>query len=114
MCFATTIVSAGHAEGIVIETGMNTKVGKIANMILSNEEPETPLQKKLRGSWEKTWTCCTWNLFCNLHNWFIKTHYTNRNVYDLCWTCCGCNSGGLASNCNYLTINRSYKNGKAK
>ena len=47
MAFANTIVVNGHAEGIVTETGMKTKVGKIANMIINNEAPETPIQKKL-------------------------------------------------------------------
>jgi len=47
MAFATTIVVNGHAEAIVTEIGMNTKVGKIAKMIISNEAPETPIQKKL-------------------------------------------------------------------
>ena len=47
MAFATTIVVNGHAEAIVTETGMNTKVGKIATMIITNEAPETPIQKKL-------------------------------------------------------------------
>lgn len=47
MVFATTIVVNGHAEGMVTETGMNTKVGKIAKLIVQNEAPETPLQKKL-------------------------------------------------------------------
>lgn len=48
--FATTIAVSGHAEGIVIETGMNTRVGKIAQMIITDESPETPLQKRLRRS----------------------------------------------------------------
>lgn len=47
MVFATTIVVNGHGEVIVTETGMNTKVGKIAKMILTNEAPQTPIQKKL-------------------------------------------------------------------
>ena len=47
MAFSTTIVVNGHAEGIVTETGMNTKVGKIAKIIITNEAPETPIQKKL-------------------------------------------------------------------
>ena len=47
MAFSTTIVVNGHGEAIITEIGMNTKVGKIAHMILTNEAPETPLQKKL-------------------------------------------------------------------
>ena len=47
MAFATTIVVNGHAEAVVTETGMNTKLGKIAKMIITDEAPETPIQKKL-------------------------------------------------------------------
>ena len=47
LIFATTIAVSGHAEAVVTETGMNTKVGKIAQMIISDESPETPLQKRL-------------------------------------------------------------------
>lgn len=47
MAFATTIVVNGRAEAIVTETGMNTKVGKIANMMITDEAPQTPIQKKL-------------------------------------------------------------------
>ena len=49
MVFASTIVTNGHAEAIVTETGMNTKVGKIANMIIEDKAPETPIQRKLAG-----------------------------------------------------------------
>ena len=47
MVFATTIVVNGHGEAIVVETGMNTRVGKIAGMIIEDESPETQIQKKL-------------------------------------------------------------------
>lgn len=50
MVFNATIVVAGHGEAIVTSTGMNTKVGKIASLIITDESPETPLQKKLRRS----------------------------------------------------------------
>ncbi len=49
MVYATTIVVSGHAEAIVVETGMDTNVGKIAKMILKEEAPQTPIQKKLAG-----------------------------------------------------------------
>ena len=47
MVFATTVIVNGHGEAVVTETGMNTKVGKIAKMIITNEAPETPIQRKL-------------------------------------------------------------------
>ena len=47
MAFMASIVVNGHAKAVVTETGMNTKVGKIANMIIQDEAPETPIQKKL-------------------------------------------------------------------
>lgn len=53
MVWGATIAVSGHAEAIVTDTGMNTKVGKIATLIISDDAPETPLQKKLRRSTEK-------------------------------------------------------------
>ena len=47
MAFMASITVNGHGKAIVIDTGMNTKVGQIANMIIEDEAPETPLQKKL-------------------------------------------------------------------
>lgn len=47
MVFSSTIVVNGHGEAIVTETGMNTNVGKIANMIIEDKAPQTPIQKKL-------------------------------------------------------------------
>ncbi len=47
MVFMGSTVVNGHAKVVVTEIGMHTKVGKIANMIIENEAPETPIQKKL-------------------------------------------------------------------
>ncbi len=47
MAFSGTVATNGHAEGIVIGIGMDTEVGKIAKMIITNESPTTPIQKKL-------------------------------------------------------------------
>ena len=47
LAFMTSIVVNGSGKAVVTETGMNTKVGKIANMIIEDKEPETPIQKKL-------------------------------------------------------------------
>ena len=45
--FMGSIVVSGRGKAIVTETGMNTKIGQIANMIIEDEAPETPIQKKL-------------------------------------------------------------------
>ena len=47
MVFMASITVNGHGKAVVTDTGMNTKVGQIANMIIEDEAPETPLQKKL-------------------------------------------------------------------
>ena len=47
MAFMSSVVVSGHGKAIVTETGMNTRLGKIANMIIKEDAPETPIQKKL-------------------------------------------------------------------
>lgn len=45
--FASSEIISGHGVGVVINTGMNTEMGKIASMLKNEEAPETPLSKKL-------------------------------------------------------------------
>ena len=47
LAFMATYVVNGHGKAVITATGMNTKVGQIANMMIENEAPETPIQKKL-------------------------------------------------------------------
>lgn len=47
--FMSTPIVYGRGEGIVIATGMNTEIGRIASMLSSEGEEMTPLQKKLAG-----------------------------------------------------------------
>ena len=47
--FSSSLVTYGRGKGIVIGTGMDTEVGKIAKMIDETDKSETPLQKKLNN-----------------------------------------------------------------
>ena len=47
MLFSSSLITYGRGKGIVVETGMNTEVGKIASMLDKAEKQITPLQMKL-------------------------------------------------------------------
>ncbi len=48
LAFMDTYVSSGRARGVVVEIGMNTAIGNIAEIIQGNEE-KTPLQDRIHG-----------------------------------------------------------------
>ncbi|MBU5455352.1 cation-translocating P-type ATPase [Caproiciproducens sp. MSJ-32] len=47
MAFMSTLSTYGRGIGIVVATGMDTQIGKIAKMLDAEEDNTTPLQKKL-------------------------------------------------------------------
>ena len=47
MAYQGTVVTAGRGEGMVVATGMSTEVGRIAEMLSTQDSGKTPLQKKL-------------------------------------------------------------------
>jgi Ca2+-transporting ATPase len=49
LLFSSSLITYGRGKGIVVETGMKTEVGKIAEMINETEDEETPLQVKLNN-----------------------------------------------------------------
>lgn len=53
MSYMSTIVTYGRGKGVVVSTGVNTEIGRIAEAIQAFEDETTPLQLKLNelGKW---------------------------------------------------------------
>ncbi|MBW2968484.1 calcium-translocating P-type ATPase, SERCA-type [Candidatus Woesearchaeota archaeon] len=49
MVHSSTIITRGHGKALVVGTGMQTEIGKIAHMIQTTKTEQTPLQKQLSG-----------------------------------------------------------------
>ena len=47
MLYSGTFLVYGHGVGIVVATGMDTEIGKIAQLLNKNDKSLTPLQKKM-------------------------------------------------------------------
>lgn len=47
MAFLSTLTTYGRGEGVVVATGMETEIGKIAKILDDDNEEMTPLQKRL-------------------------------------------------------------------
>ena len=47
MVIGSTIITAGRATGVVVSTGMDSEVGRVAGLLLGQEERETPLQHRM-------------------------------------------------------------------
>ena len=49
MAYSSSIVMYGNAVGVVVGTGANTEVGKIADMLKKQDDFQTPIKKKLNS-----------------------------------------------------------------
>ena len=47
MAFSTGVITYGRGRGVVVATGMQTEVGKIADMLQHTESTETPMKRRL-------------------------------------------------------------------
>jgi len=49
MVYSGCLITNGRGKAVVVETGMHTEMGKIANLLNSTEKLMTPLQARLKG-----------------------------------------------------------------
>ena len=83
MVYSGTVVTAGKIEAIVINTGMNTELGKIAGVLDTKEEPITPLQLKV-AKVSRFITCVAFILIAFVLVYGLINHYTFLNIIMLC------------------------------
>ena len=83
MVYSGTVLTAGKIEAIVINTGMNTELGKIAGVLDTKEEPITPLQLKV-AKVSRFITCIAFILIAFVLVYGLINHYTFLNIVMLC------------------------------
>lgn len=85
--FSSSLITYGRGKGIVIGTGMNTEVGKIAKMIDETEESRNTFTNQIKQFRKNIRNCCFVAVCCNIYcrNTIWKRACTH--VYDGCITC---------------------------
>lgn len=79
MVYMSTVVTHGHGDGIVVATGMDTEIGRIASMITDTEDEMTPLQKRL-GDLGKLLSILSLGICAGL---FLLAVFQHRNIPEM-------------------------------
>ncbi len=83
MIYSGTVIVSGKIEAIVISTGMNTELGKIASVLDTKEEPATPIQMKV-AKVSRFITGVAFILIAFVLIFGLINHYTILNIVMLC------------------------------
>ncbi len=71
MAYASTLATYGKAKGIVVETGNQTEIGKISQMISHAEDLKTPLTEKIEKFSQKLlWLIVFCSILAFVVGWF--------------------------------------------
>lgn len=114
MVFSGCSITYGTAVAVVTATGMDTEMGKIANLLEGADDGQTPLQKRLAQLGKYlgilALAACAIIFVVGLANGLEVMEI----FMDICITCCICNSRGTSCNCYNCIVNRCTKNGAEK
>ncbi len=81
MVFSGTIITSGRGKGIVVATGDNTQIGKIASFVATTGKEETPLQKRLNELGKILgWGTIAISTFVFLFIIFISSEYSKLSL----------------------------------
>lgn len=76
MCFSGTSITAGHGTGIVVATGKNTEIGKIAKVLSHSVKEKTPLEKNI----DKIGKILTFSILAIVFIVFLVQVIFNKNI----------------------------------
>ncbi len=76
-----TIALKGKAYAKVTNIGMNTEMGKIANMLQDIDEDKSPLKRKIGRTWEGFSCYMLVNMCCSYCYWYSKRTICYRYVF---------------------------------
>lgn len=80
LVFMGTTIAMGHGLGIVVGTGMNTELGRIASMSAETKHDDSPLQKEMNNVAQKV-TWATVAIFCLLLLISIRTDLGSKEAF---------------------------------
>lgn len=80
MLFMGTMIVQGKVKAVVVETGVNTELGKIAQMLAEKSDLQTPLQKKINNFSKKISIIVLFTALFIFILGFIKSSFDWKNI----------------------------------
>lgn len=114
MVFSGCSITYGTARAVVTATGMDTEMGKIANLLDGEDDTSTPLQKKLAQLGKYLGIVALGGLCRYLRRRSCQRNSRHGDLHDLRFSGRLCNSRGPSCNRDNCALDRRTAYGKEK